>query len=1173
MTNNQDIDTTFNLAATGAVALPTFIRYTIKAHIRENAVGDFINTARIDGSHKASSARSIMLPAQISKTHKAYTDTSFSTVKTNYNHQTDNQKVVYHLRIENKGEGLEYGKSLVERFSQIEARLAQTNLTEGDLNYDSIYQPSGWTVTATTSGEPTTLINGFISANNIDIDLPFVSIAPGGWIDFVMESQIRERTLDPVVIMPKYGTTNLQKSTISPDASALNVKKEIVSIAGKPYVLGDYYKPGDTVEYQFTVANTTSVWNDNTVIQDLISNVKVEVIGGTSESALSNTHISHIVSTGIDVNVDTRTLRYAADGDIDIQASEGLDIGPGETITFTISGDIRQDALGIINGNKGTGGTQNVTTDNIPPASPVLEFEKTVTNSTADSNVCSFPSNTGNGCEYNPAGQVTYQISVSNSGEGIANDVAIKDLLSTINTSDGVNAFSFNSVHVIEQPIDERFSISGNYEGKGDLNANFDLMPTDTVIFEITSVVATSATGTITNTASINNVTSNPVILGAGTASIISRKHSDISSYTPGQTINYTIAILNKSDTNTEVTVVDPISTFLVETADGSMQPALETWSIASRVVSDGDHDSSPSYTDISSLPSSGDIDTVIKMAARHTDSTATLVEIVITGKIRDDAIGKITNVVTINNNDYRVDEGYILPEKGSLTVTKSASKMPATYLPGEVIGFDIVVENVGAGYATNVTIADIAKNIKTDFAAQTRLGKAFEQWDLTTISASGSLSKPIVGSEITGTEGYSIDYHIAPGETVNLHVEGTVNNKALGDITNEVIVTDEDKNKLFAQATYTPEKAALTVTKVVDKPEYEAADTLTYTIEITNTTAAWAKDVKVTDLFSTIQSTTIAGADVTAFMPDSIAMTGSSLTTNSVIPVVSGDDINGHMEIAPNDVITITASGQLLTNLHGEVKNTVSVELDGIESSAEAISVPVIPAVTLTKEAPVAVYVPGETLDFVITVTNETNAFADDVKLEDIISGLTVETVDGNTEAAFEFWNVVVKSSDPDTDITNSPTNVNEDISVNIDLAPLSSVTFTVSGEVNKKAVGIISNEAKMLFNALTINAQAEVIPEEQNVSFIKTLANGVQQGTYNTGGQSEFHITLTNEASSFAQDIHIKDLINELMVMNVVGQETTAFSTWDINYKVSNDKYNTTSVMQVTPLSNAVK
>ena len=112
----------------------------------------------------------------------------------------------------------------------------------------------------------------------------------------------------------------------------------------------------------------------------------------------------------------------------------------------------------------------------------------------------------------------------------------------------------------------------------------------------------------------------------------------------------------------------------------------------------------------------------------------------------------------------------------------------------------------------------------------------------------------------------------------------------------------------------------ALTVTKMVDKPEYEAGDTLTYTIEITNTTAAWAKDVKVTDLFSTIQSTTIAGADVTAFMPDSIAMTGSSLTTNSIIPVVSGDDINGYMEIAPNDVITITASGQLLTNLHGDI-------------------------------------------------------------------------------------------------------------------------------------------------------------------------------------------------------------------------------------------------------------
>lgn len=162
----------------------------------------------------------------------------------------------------------------------------------------------------------------------------------------------------------------------------------------------------------------------------------------------------------------------------------------------------------------------------------------------------------------------------------------------------------------------------------------------------------------------------------------------------------------------------------MVETADGTMKSALESWTIVSKVISDGDHDSTPSYTDISSLPTSGDINSVIKMAARHLDSTLTEVEIKISGVIRKDAIGQFTNTVTINGADYRVDVGYIVPEKGELTVSKSATKTPATYVPGEVIGFDVEVENIGGGYLTNVNISDLSKSIKTDFAGRLVMGK-----------------------------------------------------------------------------------------------------------------------------------------------------------------------------------------------------------------------------------------------------------------------------------------------------------------------------------------------------------------------------------------------------------------------------------------------------------------
>lgn len=1163
--NNKDINTEFDLASTGSTLLQPFVRYTIKAHIRKEAVGSFYNSAKIDNKYKITSDRSVMLPVNLIETHLGYTDSTLSTRKTTYDHTVDGETVTYHLRLENTGNGLEYGKALVEIFSTLKVQLAQT--IDGQVNnqYGEVYEPSGWIVTATTSSELMTSIGGFVGGSNVDIDLPFVSIAPGGWIDFVIESNIREEALDDFRVVPTYGAGELRAVRFNVEPSNLVVSKKIISIDGNPYNSGDFYKPGDTVEYQFIVNNDQPVWNDNTVIQDLISNIKVEVIGGSIESALINTNISHVITRGLDLNVDTKPLSYDPSSDLDIQEADGLDIGPMEEITFTITGEVRKDAVGIIDGNTAIGGTDSVTTSTIPPAEPILVFEKVVTNTTADGGSCSFPSNTGSGCEYNPNGQVTYQITVTNEGEGIANDVLIKDLISTINTSDGVTAFSSNSVNLIDSPRPSRFSISGNYNGNGDLNATFDLMPTDTVVFEINALVTGVATGSITNTATINSDTTNSVILNAGTAKIIATKQSDIATYTPEQTINYTIGILNNSDTNSEVAIIDEISSFLVETADGSMQPALDSWSISSRVVTDGDHDSVPSYTDISSLSTSGNINSTIKMAGENADSTRTLVEIIITGTIRKDAIGQFTNIVSINGSNYRVNVGYVVPEKGELSVTKSTTKMPATYIPGESIGFDVAVENTGLGYLADVNISDLVSNITTDFAAQSRLGNVFEQWDVTDIVITGvdpSLSQPISGTEITGTNGYAIDYNIAPMQTVNLHLEGKVNDKAMGDITNEVVVTDSDGNKKTAQATYTPEKAALVVTKVVDKPIYEAGDTLTYTIEITNTTAAWAKDVKVTDFLSTIESTTIDGSVVTAFIPDSIDISGTSSTGNSVIPIINNDDINGTIEIAPNDTVTIIASGQLLDNLHGEVKNTVTVELDGIVSTAEAISVPIIPTVTLTKEAPIEFYVPGETSDYVVTVVNETNGFADDIKLQDIISGLTVETVDGTIESAFDFWTLDVEVLDPNTVITRTRSTFNEDIDVNIDLAPLDIVTFTISGDVNKNAVGVIKNTATMAFNGISVDKEAELKPEDQKVTFNKTLKDGSKEGPYKAGEESEFHITLINDAASFAQNIHITDLITDLQVETVFGVTEQAFSSWNIDYRIRNDKYDTTTI-----------
>ncbi len=105
---------------------------------------------------------------------------------------------------------------------------------------------------------------------------------------------------------------------------------------------------------------------------------------------------------------------------------------------------------------------------------------------------------------------------------------------------------------------------------------------------------------TITNEVIVNGETDS-VTLAEGDASIIARKQSDTSVYSPGQTITYTIDILNDSGNNAEnVTISDPISSFKVMTAGGTEATALKEWTVDSTVASDGDHTEPSSFTNIS---------------------------------------------------------------------------------------------------------------------------------------------------------------------------------------------------------------------------------------------------------------------------------------------------------------------------------------------------------------------------------------------------------------------------------------------------------------------------------------------------------------------------------------------------------------------------------------------
>lgn len=1146
--NNADIDTSFDLAANEFVAGGTFVKYTIKAKISEQAVGQILNVAVVDNSHNLPSEPVSMLPASISKTHKAYTDTTLATHKTTYNHTTDSEKIVYHLRIENNGKGLEYNKSLKELFSNVKVRVAQNAAGESDSQTLPAFGQYGWTVTATTSGEATTLIDGYTGGPNADIDISTLSIAPGGWIDFVMESQIRQDALDQIVATPKYNGSNFHSAKVTPEGSNLSVSKEIVSIDGKSYVSGDTYKPEDEVIYKFTVTNTEPVWRDQTVIQDIVSNVRVEVIGGTTKSAFSETNISHVfTSAGTTGTQDTYVEPYDATDDLDLL----VDIAPEEVIEFTVTGKVRPDALGDIDGNTGKAGNHSDTTDVIPPVVPVLDFEKAVLNTTADSGTCTFPSTTGTDCNYNPNGQVQYQVSVTNVGESITNGATIVDELNSIDTSDGKPAFKDYSVAIVSAPDADRFSITGNYQGTVPLNAAFDLMPGDTVVFEIDGTVAADATGTITNVAKVNGVDSNAVVLDPGTSSLIAQKSTDTPTYTPGSEIHYQMRVRNETANNELIDIRDIISDYKVEVADGSEQVALKDWTVSAQVITDGN----PAYTDISNLNSiapNTDIDVTVQMGGKAADDTYTEILITVEGHVRDDAVGEFTNQLQGKLNSgtnyftYNLKEKVIVPEPGSLKVDKVTSITPAIYHPGDTIGFDIEVKNIGTGYATDVLISDLWKTIRAEKAGATLPVRAFDSWSATSVSVDGidpTLTQPISGSEVTGDNGYQIRYNIHPDHTVKLHVEGVVKADLVGDITNVVEVSDSSGSQTAA-ATYKAATADLTVEKTVDKSQYESGDTLTYTIKIENTTANWANDVQVKDFVNDITSTSITDATVKAFESGTIFFNASSLTGETKFPSATGEFIDGSLDIGPNDVVTLSVEGELDPEVVGDVTNQVAVDYNGTTKTAEVNSTAKIPDLTFTKEPMVEFYSPNQAAGYILKIVNEGNSYANDINLKDEIGALTVNTIDGSANQAFLQWAVQYVTGSSLTTVDANSLVVDQNIDYNIDLAPNDTITLYVIGLVNTEATGDIVNQATLNHNSKDVTATATIKPRPGDIVLEKTT----DERYYQPGQFSTFRVKVTNNGSGFAADVKVEDIISSLEVETSGGAMEPALNDWTI-------------------------
>jgi uncharacterized repeat protein (TIGR01451 family) len=222
---------------------------------------------------------------------------------------------------------------------------------------------------------------------------------------------------------------------------------------------------------------------------------------------------------------------------------------------------------------------------------------------------------------------------------------------------------------------------SGTTSGSGNISESIDLSAGGSVLYSVTGLLASSATGSLVNTATVTS----PFDTATDTVTDAINRNVDLTldkvTVTPvvaGQLVSYTIAISNsgKSDV-TGALVSDPFVGVL----------SGVTWTA---VFSGGSGNTS----------GSGNISESIDLSAGGS------VLYSVTGLLASSAFGSLVNTATVTSpfdtaTDTVTDE---IAGVVDLTLTKSGD---ITYLGGGFLNFTVVVTNLGPSFASGVRLVD----------------------------------------------------------------------------------------------------------------------------------------------------------------------------------------------------------------------------------------------------------------------------------------------------------------------------------------------------------------------------------------------------------------------------------------------------------------------------------
>ena len=470
------------------------------------------------------------------------------------------------------------------------------------------------------------------------------------------------------------------------------------------------------------------------------------------------------------------------------------------------------------------------------------------------------------------------------------------------------------------------------------------------------------------------------------------------------------------------------------------------------------------------------------------------------TVKMNGTADGKVTNSLTVSGKPYGDDTSYSTiggnsvelkvsaPQGPKFSIGKTVQNGKAYYVNGDTVEFEISASNTGDA-AGDITLKDTVPD-----------GMTLES----ITAADGTVS----GNSVTFQ-------NVAAGATVTANVVCKVSKDQTANLTNEVT---DGKNTAKATISVKEDKAVIETPvksgyvtyngKNLGQKYYPsiAGQTATYTISVTNSGAKDAKDVPVSDdsLSSKLENMTFTvDGDTKPAFPDKI-------------------------DVPAGKTVQITVTGTIQNGVNGEISNIATV--DG-KSSNKVKFTPDVPKAQLgiTKTADVGNYTFGTAKDVVytITVTNNGEADAENVKIEDILpDGMTFRENSGA-------YGILTLSDDTTENITSVDTKTLT-AGGTITVPKGKSITLTVYANVKDSATAAaLTNTAKVYEGAEVKGTATHTIYGGEDLSKYslqkKIIAvNGIPADDTTeivNGDKLTYQATFTNNGTTTMENLYLYD------------------------------------------------